>query len=117
LRHEDVPGDSILLTGKTIVEATAGMVPDDATACGSLGAEPNQYVLAVIQRPENTDAPQRLQAILDELSKLGLLVLFSLHPRTCGRRPAMPHSRRWTDSRLSLRRITAPSSAWPVTPA
>ena len=48
----------------------------------ALGAEPGEYVLATIHRPENTDDPQRLQAILDELGKLGLPVLFPLHPRT-----------------------------------
>jgi hypothetical protein len=36
-----------------------------------LGAEPGQYVLATIHRPENTDDPERLRAIRDELSKLG----------------------------------------------
>ena len=46
------------------------------------GVEPGEYVLATIHRPENTDDPQRLQTILDELSKLGLPVLLPLHPRT-----------------------------------
>jgi UDP-N-acetylglucosamine 2-epimerase (non-hydrolysing) len=85
LRREGVPDDSILLTGNTIVEATKEMAPDDATAraiAAGLGAEPGEYVLATIHRPENTDDPQHLQAILDELSKLGLPVLFPLHPRT-----------------------------------
>jgi UDP-N-acetylglucosamine 2-epimerase (non-hydrolysing) len=39
-------------------------------------------VLATIHRPENTDDPLRLRIVLDELSKLGLPVLFPLHPRT-----------------------------------
>jgi UDP-N-acetylglucosamine 2-epimerase (non-hydrolysing) len=39
-------------------------------------------VLATIHRPENTDDPQRLRVILDELSKLDLPVLLPLHPRT-----------------------------------
>jgi UDP-N-acetylglucosamine 2-epimerase (non-hydrolysing) len=73
LRREGVPDDSILLTGNTIVEATKEMAPDDATAraiTAGLGADPGEYVLATIHRPENTDDPQHLQAILDELSKL-----------------------------------------------
>jgi UDP-N-acetylglucosamine 2-epimerase (non-hydrolysing) len=85
LRREGVPDDSILLTGNTIVEATNEMAPDDMAArmiAAGLGAEPGEYVLATIHRPENTDDPQRLQAILDELGKLGLPVLFPLHPRT-----------------------------------
>jgi UDP-N-acetylglucosamine 2-epimerase (non-hydrolysing) len=85
LRREGVPDRRVLLTGNTIVEATAAMAPDDAASraiAASLGAEPGEYVLATIHRPENTDDPQRLQALLDELSKLGLPVLFPLHPRT-----------------------------------
>jgi len=67
------------------VEATLGMLPDEAAArqiAAELGVEPEQYVLATIHRPENTDDPQRLRAILDVLSKLGLPVLLPLHPRT-----------------------------------
>jgi UDP-N-acetylglucosamine 2-epimerase (non-hydrolysing) len=85
LRSDGVPAGKIVLTGNTIVEATLGMLPDEATArtiAAGFGAEPGQYVLATIHRPENTDDPERLRAILDELGKLGLPVLFPLHPRT-----------------------------------
>ena len=46
-------------------------------------------MLATIHRPENTDDPARLEAILGELSKLGLPVLLPLHPRT--RKAALAH--------------------------
>jgi UDP-N-acetylglucosamine 2-epimerase (non-hydrolysing) len=85
LREEGVPAAKIALTGNTIVEATLGMLPDDEAAAqvvAGLGAEPGGYVLATIHRPENTDDPERLRTILDELSKLGLPVLLPLHPRT-----------------------------------
>ncbi len=57
LRAEGVPADRIVLTGNTIVEATIGMMPDEAAAraiVSGLGAEPAEYVLATIHRPENT---------------------------------------------------------------
>ena len=85
LRAEGVPANRIALTGNTIVEATLGMLPDEAAARAIVigaGAEPGEYVLATIHRPENTDDPRRLGIILDELSKLGLPVLLPLHPRT-----------------------------------
>jgi UDP-N-acetylglucosamine 2-epimerase (non-hydrolysing) len=85
LRGDGVPADKIVLTGNTVVEATAGMLPDEHAAreiAAGLGAEPGEYVVATIHRPENTDDPRRLRAILDELSKLGLPVLLPLHPRT-----------------------------------
>jgi UDP-N-acetylglucosamine 2-epimerase (non-hydrolysing) len=85
LHRDGVPVDKIVLTGNTVVEATVGMLPDETVAreiVTRLGVEPGEYVLATIHRPENTDDPQRLRAILDELSKLGLPVLLPLHPRT-----------------------------------
>jgi UDP-N-acetylglucosamine 2-epimerase (non-hydrolysing) len=85
LRAEGVPASKIELTGNTIVEATLSMLPDKAAAreiAAELGADPGNYVLATIHRPENTDDPARLETILDELSKLGLPVLLPLHPRT-----------------------------------
>jgi UDP-N-acetylglucosamine 2-epimerase (non-hydrolysing) len=85
LTAEGVPAEKIELTGNTIVEATLAMLPDDRASrviASDLGAEPDEYVLATIHRPENTDDPQRLGTILDELSKLGLPVLLPLHPRT-----------------------------------
>jgi UDP-N-acetylglucosamine 2-epimerase (non-hydrolysing) len=85
LREKGVPAEKIVLTGNTIVEATLGMLPNEETAreiVAGLDAEPNEYVLATIRRPENTDDPERLRIILDELSKLGLPVLLPLHPRS-----------------------------------
>ncbi len=85
LAAEGVPAERIALTGNTIVEATLAMLPDEAEAreiVTASGAEPGRYVLATIHRPENTDDPQRLGCILDELGKLGWPVLFPLHPRT-----------------------------------
>jgi UDP-N-acetylglucosamine 2-epimerase (non-hydrolysing) len=85
LRAEGVPAGKIELTGNTIVEATAAMLPTYEQARGiaaEMGADPGQFILATIHRPENTDDPVRLRIILEELSKLGLPVLFPLHPRT-----------------------------------
>jgi UDP-N-acetylglucosamine 2-epimerase (non-hydrolysing) len=85
LRREGVPPGKIVLTGNTIVEATLGALPGAAAArkiAAGLGCVPGEYVLATIHRPENTDDPERLRTILDELSKLGLPVLLPLHPRT-----------------------------------
>src|ERR1700722_15232835 len=58
LAAEGVPASRIVLTGNTIVEATLDTVPGDQAAraiVDAAGAEPGQYVLATIHRPENTD--------------------------------------------------------------
>ena len=85
LLNEGVPAAKIELTGNTIVETTLAMVPPAAEAAelaAQAGVEPYRYVLATIHRTENADHPARLEAILDQLAKLGLPVLLSLHSRT-----------------------------------
>ena len=85
LRSEGIPPGQIELTGNTIVETTLAMVPSRAQAAeiaAQVGVEPDSYVLATIHRTENADDPERLEAILDQLTKLGLPVLLPLHPRT-----------------------------------
>ncbi len=85
LEAEQVDPSRIALTGNTIVEAVREMLPSDSESLrivAEFGVEPDGYVLATIHRPENTDDPASLGAILAELSKLGLPVLFPLHPRT-----------------------------------
>jgi UDP-N-acetylglucosamine 2-epimerase (non-hydrolysing) len=85
LRAEQVPAERIELTGNTIVEALLAMRPSPEQAreiVAGFGLEPDGYVLATIHRPENTDVADRLAAILDQLAKLGLPVLFPVHPRT-----------------------------------
>lgn len=49
-----------------------------------LGLRPKGYVLATIHRAENTDAPRRLDAILEGLAVVSqeIPVLLPLHPRT-----------------------------------
>jgi UDP-N-acetylglucosamine 2-epimerase (non-hydrolysing) len=85
LRAEGVPAAKIEVTGNTIVEATRRMMPGPRAArqiAVRLGVDPDGFVLATIHRPENTDDPARLDAILSELGKLGLPVVLPLHPRT-----------------------------------
>lgn len=39
------------------------------------------FVLATIHRPSNTDAPDRLRSIVDQLGQLGMPVVWPVHPR------------------------------------
>ncbi|HEV2636228.1 MAG TPA: UDP-N-acetylglucosamine 2-epimerase (non-hydrolyzing) [Actinocrinis sp.] len=76
---------SVVTTGNTVVEATLACLPDAADTADTLarhGVQAGYYVLATIHRPENTDDPERLEAILAALAKLPLPVLFPAHPRT-----------------------------------
>ncbi len=84
----------ITLTGNTVVEVVRRHLPDAehrAALLGSYGVIADGYVLATVHRPENTDDPVALRAILTELDALaadGTPVLLPLHPRTRARAEA-----------------------------
>jgi len=82
---ESIPADRILLTGNTVVESTLAELPTPMTQLDILdefGLRPHEYVLATIHRPENTDDPATLEAILAELGDVPVPVVIPLHPRT-----------------------------------
>ncbi|MFI8370036.1 non-hydrolyzing UDP-N-acetylglucosamine 2-epimerase [Streptomyces sp. NPDC085466] len=88
LRAEGVEPGRIHLTGNTVIEAVLASLPGAASRAAVLreyGLSPGGFVLATVHRPENTDDPERLEAILGELTRLGLPVLLPIHPRTAAR--------------------------------
>jgi UDP-N-acetylglucosamine 2-epimerase (non-hydrolysing) len=85
LRHEGLPVERIALTGNTVVEAVHDQLPDADARLDLLalhGVRPDQFALATIHRPENTDSAATLRTILHELAELPLPVVLPLHPRT-----------------------------------
>lgn len=54
---------------------------EPAGVLARLGVRPGEYVLATVHRPDNTDAPERLAAVVDALSGCGRPVVFPAHPR------------------------------------
>jgi UDP-N-acetylglucosamine 2-epimerase (non-hydrolysing) len=85
LLREGVAAERILLTGNTVVEATLFSLPEPAVRARLLshyGVAADDFVLATVHRPENTDDPERLAAILRALVSLDVPVLLPLHPRT-----------------------------------
>jgi UDP-N-acetylglucosamine 2-epimerase (non-hydrolysing) len=85
LRREGVDPERILLTGNTVVEATLESLPGEPERRALLehyGVRADEFVLATVHRPENTDDPRRLEAILTAMAGAGLPVLLPLHPRT-----------------------------------
>lgn len=84
LRGERCAG-RIQVTGNTVVEAVTRMLPDLSRRrqlLASYGLVDNEFVLATIHRPENTDHPRNLHAIFTALQRLEVPVLLPLHPRT-----------------------------------
>ncbi|MFD5564927.1 non-hydrolyzing UDP-N-acetylglucosamine 2-epimerase [Kitasatospora griseola] len=85
LLREGIDPRQILVTGNTVVEATLATLPDEPAARAVLaryGVTPENYLLATVHRPENTDDPDRLARLLAQLGGLDLPVLLPLHPRT-----------------------------------
>ncbi|MFN2517825.1 MAG: non-hydrolyzing UDP-N-acetylglucosamine 2-epimerase [Jatrophihabitantaceae bacterium] len=85
LAREGIAGSHVLCCGNTVIEAVADQLPSAARRgelLASLGLRRDEYVLATIHRPENTDDPAALAQILDQLGSLPLPVIAPLHPRT-----------------------------------
>ncbi|RLV08727.1 UDP-N-acetylglucosamine 2-epimerase (non-hydrolyzing) [Streptomyces griseocarneus] len=91
LLAEGIDDTRIAVTGNTVVEAVHGQLPDAAgrtALLGRHGLAEDAYVLATVHRPENTDSPEALRAILTELAALATAdrpVVLPLHPRTRAR--------------------------------
>ncbi|MEV5505093.1 non-hydrolyzing UDP-N-acetylglucosamine 2-epimerase [Streptomyces orinoci] len=90
LLAEGIDEARIAVTGNTVVEAVRNQLPAQPERTALLarhGLTADSYLLATIHRPENTDSPAALSAILTELAALAeeLPVLLPLHPRTRAR--------------------------------
>ena len=75
----------VYMTGDVMMDATLQYqtkAEEISTILTDHDLEPNQFYLATIHRPSNTDDRLRLSSILDALSQLNLPVIFPLHPRT-----------------------------------
>lgn len=93
LLAENICPSRITVTGNTIVEVVRRLLPaprDRHATCESHAVTPGAFVLATLHRPENTDDPARLAAILDDLRAIDAPVVLPLHPRT--RRAVTPRS-------------------------
>lgn len=89
LRSEQIVS-RIEMVGNTIVEAVRSIMPgpeERADIVAGHGVHPGGFILATIHRPENTDEPEVLASILDQLGKLDveMPVMFAMHPRTHAR--------------------------------
>lgn len=88
LMAERIDPELVELTGNTVVEALRQALPGPqarAKLLAEVGVQAGRYVLATIHRPENTDDPRVLGAIVAELEAIGATgrpVLFPVHPRT-----------------------------------
>lgn len=88
LLREGVAQSRICVTGSTLLDALATIMPspaERATQLAAHGVTTDGFVLATIHRAENADHAGNLAAILGELVALPLPVVLPLHPRTRAR--------------------------------
>ncbi|MDZ7746923.1 MAG: UDP-N-acetylglucosamine 2-epimerase (non-hydrolyzing) [Halobacteriales archaeon] len=72
-------------TGNTVVDACLDHAPvarEQSDALSRFEVAPDEYALATIHRPHNTDDPDRLRAILAALDDAPIPVVLPTHPRT-----------------------------------
>ncbi len=83
---EGVSRDRIVECGDVMYDAALvyGTRSEKSDVLQRLNLEPKGYVLATVHRAENTDNPERLQAILDGLRRTAeaINVVLPVHPRT-----------------------------------
>ncbi len=82
LTHEGLADRSILVGDvmTDVLYSVRDSLGDQAFVAPE-GVVDGQYYVATVHRPDNTDSPERLGAILDQLSRLSLPVLLLVHPR------------------------------------
>ena len=88
LRLEGIAEGRIVVTGNTVVDAARRCLPNSverAAVVERYGLTSTAYVLATMHRPENVDDALALEAIIDELGRLPIPVIFPAHPRTVDR--------------------------------
>jgi UDP-N-acetylglucosamine 2-epimerase (non-hydrolysing) len=84
LADENVAG-TVHVTGNTVVDACLEhreIAERESAILDSLGVEADEYAVATIHRPRNTDDPDRLRAIVDALDGTPFPVVCPTHPRT-----------------------------------
>ena len=87
LRHEGIPETRIHLTGDVMYDAAhhfAVVATDRSRILDELKLQHKHYVLVTVHRAENTDDPQRLEAIFRALQAMAdeVQIVLPLHPRT-----------------------------------
>ena len=91
LRSEGIAEGRIAMTGNTIVGTVERALHTGADAARAITTRLNltehDYIVATIHRPENTDDPTQLAAILQGLGTVAAScpVIFPIHPRTRSR--------------------------------
>ncbi len=89
LRREGIAGKAVVKSGDVMYDAAllyARVADAKSDILDRLALGKGAYLLSTVHRAENTDAPERLSAIVDALLEVAreIAVVLPLHPRTRG---------------------------------
>ena len=76
------------IVGDVMYDAVLGFTAlsgEKSTLLASLNIAPDDYLLATVHRPANTDNPENLMAIFEAFHELDENIIFPVHPRTRGK--------------------------------
>jgi UDP-N-acetylglucosamine 2-epimerase len=84
LAAEGVPAKRIFFAGNIMAEALLSNLDriKQSDIVEQLGLEPRTYAVMTAHRPENTNDPDRLRAIIEGVAAADFPVIFPVHPRT-----------------------------------
>jgi len=85
LKNEGISGNSIHQVGDVMYDAAMHFTQkaeNQSSIMQKLDIKNDDYILATIHRPENTDNPEKLNNIVSALSHAPIPVILPLHPRT-----------------------------------
>lgn len=77
--------DGVHVTGNTVVDACRrhrDIAREESSVLALLSLEPDEYAVATIHRPRNTDDHGRLRRIVEALDGMSFPVVLPIHPRT-----------------------------------
>jgi UDP-N-acetylglucosamine 2-epimerase len=83
LRREGLgPSDFVGDVMYDVVREAEQRLDDGNATMGRFGVRPGEFVLATVHRARNTDEKDRLERIVEMLTRLPVPVVFPVHPRT-----------------------------------
>ena len=88
LSNEGINSDKVMNVGDVMFDAAlfyGAKAEQHSQILKKLGIESKKYILATIHRAENTDAPERLKAIIKGMAESGKQIVLPVHPRTRAR--------------------------------
>lgn len=88
LSNEGINADKVLNVGDVMFDAAlfyGAKAEQQSRILEKLGIESKQFFLATVHRAENTDAPERLKAIIQGMADSGRQIVLPVHPRTKAR--------------------------------